>query len=608
MYEAYFGFTEAPFSIAPNPRYLYMSDQHREAMAHLLFGVREGGGFVQLTGEVGTGKTTLCRQLLSELPENVDVALILNPRINELELMQSVCDELRIEHPKKFSVKSLLSSLNEYLLHAHARGRNTVLIIDEAQNLSEGVLEQVRLLTNLETSQKKLLQIILIGQTELREKLRQRSLRQLSQRITARYHISPLDKGDMKDYLEHRLKQSGCERPVFTRAAASLVFRSSKGVPRLVNVISDRALLGAYSRGETKVSRKIVKAAVRQIEGVSRKKYSGLALWAMMLLFFASTSFVTLRFGWLPESLEHRIEQRLPDWFKSDWTGRLFEKGEPVLGQSADDLKQRFAWQEVLATALVPVASAARPEQKTEFSRDIGIRGGSPSFSPDLHQELVLLSYPFLDAKELRELLGHVDSQDVGRISGLRRLTEIWNLPPTIVFDCITVRELGLDCYRIENGWKQLTLMNRPALLELKSGNVSPSHVVLRKLIGDMVLLEVGSDIYRIPWDQLSQFWHDKAIVLWRPPPLSALPVGEYSSGEDILWLRRALNLEGINYGGAVLINLETSDFDTELLDALHAFQFRLGLEERDEAGVEELILLNSRLFYEFYPRLEQEK
>ena len=226
MYESYFGFTELPFSIAPNPAYLFMSSHHREAMAHLLFGVREGGGFVQLTGEVGTGKTTLCRRLLSELPDNVDVALILNPRINELELMQSVCDELRINYESSATVKNLLDHLNSYLLDAHAKGRNTVLIIDEAQNLSFDVLEQVRLLTNLETSQKKLLQIILVGQTELREMLSQKSLRQLSQRITARYHLKPLDRRDLREYLVFRLKQSGCERFLFTRSAVSSIYRT----------------------------------------------------------------------------------------------------------------------------------------------------------------------------------------------------------------------------------------------------------------------------------------------------------------------------------------------------------------------------------------------
>src|SRR5919201_4829908 len=236
MYASYFGLKEAPFSITPDPRYLYMSERHREALAHLLYGIGEGGGFVQLTGEVGTGKTTLCRCLLEQVPPHVDVALILNPRLTALELLGAVCDELRIPYPvDTTSTKTLVDLLYRYLLDAHGRGRRTVLIIDEAQDLSIDVLEQVRLLTNLETTREKLLQIILIGQPELITLLEREDLRQLAQRITARYHLEPFDAADTRAYIRHRLQIAGRTRGLFTEAAMRTVHAASRGIPRLIN-------------------------------------------------------------------------------------------------------------------------------------------------------------------------------------------------------------------------------------------------------------------------------------------------------------------------------------------------------------------------------------
>jgi|UPI000316BA5D general secretion pathway protein A len=267
MYTRFFRLTDAPFSIAPNPRFLYPSARHREALAHLIYGIKEeGGGFVALTGEVGTGKTTLCRCLIEQLPENVDVALILNPRLDALELLAAVCDELHIGYPQAgASLKLLVDSLNEYLLTAHAKGRRTVLVIDEAQNLSFDVLEQIRLLTNLETSEHKLLQIILIGQPELTRLLEQKRLRQLAQRITARYHLTPLTRAETIDYIQHRLSVSGCPAPLFTRPALAAVHRLSGGIPRLINIICDRALLGAYAQGKFQADRTTVRRAAREV-------------------------------------------------------------------------------------------------------------------------------------------------------------------------------------------------------------------------------------------------------------------------------------------------------------------------------------------------------
>lgn len=268
MYTEHFGLCGEPFSISPDPRRLYMSERHRDGLAHLLYGVHKPGGFVALTGEVGTGKTTLCRCLLEQLPPEVDVAIILNPRVTVTEFLASVCDELRIERTgEAWSVKALVDSIHRYLLEAHGRGRRTVLIVDEAQQLPSSVLEQIRLLTNLETPTQKLLQVILIGQPELGSLLNQKTLRQLNQRITARFHLIPLAMQDTRAYIRHRLRVAGGDGALFAPAAIRAVHRLAGGIPRVINILCDRAMLAAYARGARSITPAMVRRAARDVRG-----------------------------------------------------------------------------------------------------------------------------------------------------------------------------------------------------------------------------------------------------------------------------------------------------------------------------------------------------
>ena len=269
MYTSFFGLNEKPFAITPDPRYLYLSERHTEALAHLAYGISEAGGFIQLTGEVGTGKTTVLRSLLQQLPPHCDVALILNPRVTPAEFLLAICDELHVKVPEGAagSVKALVDLLTHYLLDAHGRNRRIVLMVDEAQNLDADVLEQVRLLTNLETATQKLLQIILIGQPELREVLSRPELRQLAQRITGRYHLEALRKRETLAYLRHRLRVAGTPRDLFKQGAMRELHRLSSGVPRIINVIADRALLGAYTREEPTVNAALVRRAASEVYG-----------------------------------------------------------------------------------------------------------------------------------------------------------------------------------------------------------------------------------------------------------------------------------------------------------------------------------------------------
>src|SRR5580698_214785 len=269
MYLSFFGLNEKPFAITPDPRYLYLSERHAEALAHLLYGVTEAGGFVQLTGEVDTGKTTIVRSLLPQTPRNAEIALILNPRMTAPEFLLTICEELGIgvQDSATNSLKDLVDILSQYLLRAHGGGKRVVLVVDEAQNLAPEVLEQVRLLTNLETNTQKLLQIILIGQPELRELLDRNELRQLAQRITGRYHLNPLSREETTAYVRHRLRVAGAISDIFTPAALREAHRLSRGVPRLINVLCDRALLGAYTQDRHQVGASFVRRGAMEVFG-----------------------------------------------------------------------------------------------------------------------------------------------------------------------------------------------------------------------------------------------------------------------------------------------------------------------------------------------------
>ena len=334
MYKAFFGLTESPFSISPNPKFLYMSERHTEALAHLNYGLREGGGFVLLTGEVGTGKTTVSRCLRQQLPDDTDLALVVNPTLTERELLASICDEFKLSYGTEAGIKELFDCLRHYLLANRQAGRKTLLLIDEAQHLSAEVLEQLRLLTNLETDEAKLLQVVLIGQPELQQLLRQPLLRQLAQRITARYHLLPLSCEDVDAYVRFRLQVAGCVQPIFTPRAIRALHRLSGGIPRIINLIAERALLGAYAEGEGKISDSIVVQAAYDALGVQQRgasRWGGLAFGVCGLLMLLAGWLGWQQWGILPTPEVHRVE--VPIKLPPD--GKLMRRFEKSLQQAA---------------------------------------------------------------------------------------------------------------------------------------------------------------------------------------------------------------------------------------------------------------------------------
>lgn len=313
MYTDYFGFNENPFSIAPNPRYLYMSTMHQEALAHLVYGTTSKGCIVLLTGEIGTGKTTISRFFLEKLPKSTDIAVIINPKLTGDELLASVCDEFQVPVPgKEATSKDYIDGINTFLLNAYSANRQTILVIDEAQNLDRDVLEMLRLLTNLETNQQKLLKIVLLGQSELASILARPDLEQINQRITSRYHLKGLNKDDVEAYIAHRIMVAGGGRSsFFTRGAVNQIISSSRGIPRLINSLCDHALLGAYSENKNKVDKAIVLQASdevfgqnEQAAGPKRNRRRLVATISVLLLILAVSVWFTGSFITTPPEIE----------------------------------------------------------------------------------------------------------------------------------------------------------------------------------------------------------------------------------------------------------------------------------------------------------------
>lgn len=551
MYTHFFGLNEKPFSITPDPRYLYLSARHGEALAHLLYGVTESGGFIQLTGEVGTGKTTLVRSLLEQLPSYARVALILNPRVSPTEFLQTICDELRTEQPgDRTSAKALVDTLNSHLLGAHSRGERVVLIVDEAQNLSADVLEQVRLLTNLETAKQKLLQIILIGQPELREILERTDLRQLAQRITGRYHLEPLSKEDSLTYLRHRLQVAGATGEILKPGALKEIHRLSGGIPRVMNVISDRALLGAYATEQHTVNARLVRRAAAEVYG---RTFS--PVWMKWSVWGAGSAIALFAaFG---------LWRLLPDG------------GQEVSSTAGAQVSENPA-------ALVVETVNAEVEPPPKDPLQIA-RVQRPAESPPAARQL----------ENMDELLDRYAQQTITD-QAFQSLFGLWgeDYEPASQPPCEHGLDAGLQCIYRTGSWGQLRQFNRPAILSLTDDRGVRHQVVLSGLEDDVAYLEFGAEKHRVSMSSLSKYWFGNYLILWRPQDGQGSTIAEGMNGEAVLWLRESL--------ATVLGDLPPSAapgyFDQDLKRAVQRFQRSHALAVDGIAGAQTQIALNSVL------------
>ncbi len=545
MYQQFFNISQKPFSSAPDPAFLYMSDGHREALAHLRYGLENEAGFVLLTGEVGAGKTTVCRCLLEQVPLDVNIAFILNPKLTPLELLASICDELDIGYSRGAGGKELVDAINDFLLAAHARGQYTVLIIDEAQNLDFEVLEQIRMLTNLETNERKLLQIIMLGQPELQEKLADPQLKQLAQRISARHHLGPLNRAETMAYVRHRLTVAGLSPEVFSAGSLKKLFSLSAGIPRLINMVCDRALLAAYTKGIHRVDTRLLTAAAAEVSGPHKKGRGGsrlLSPWlvaVIMLVVCLAALALLLRHSWLRQS----------------------------------------------ASLVKPAAPSA-----LELSKGGKNNKDDQDNAPLSFNLTYEAAEPFLSAIEWRDM--EVSGRDKRTAMGdLLRLWGVNGFSPAGKWGCQYAEKHGLRCWSAVSGMAALRRLNRPVVLRLRGGQGGKSFVVLAADHGRWLDLRLADRQWRVSPADLAQHWQGFYVLIWRPPEGYGDSIRPGYRGPMVKWLAERLALiDGEEYNKQA----EGAAYDSGLVRRVRRLQFRYNLIPDGIVGKETIILLNT--------------
>jgi general secretion pathway protein A len=563
MYAHHFGLSQDPFSIAPDPRYLFMSERHREALAHLLYGVAgpgsevggASGGFVLLTGDIGTGKTTVCRCFLEQIPAGCHVAYIFNPKLTVNELLQSICDEFHITVPAGAAgaptVKNFIDALNARLLKSHAAGHSCVLIIDEAQNLAPDVLEQLRLLTNLETNERKLLQIVLIGQPELRAMLARPEMEQLAQRVIARFHLDALTEPETARYIEHRLAVAGyAGPPPFDAAALRRIHRLSRGVPRRINLLSGRALLGAWATGLHRVDRKVVDKAAAEVFGPERAPSTADSARGLRGVYLLAGLGLLAGAGLIAIAL---------------W-GYLLRPAPPVAARPGASSTGVMSPQRITATLAVTGTAAATPPTTASASAPAPAQAATAS-SPQPAASLDAL---------LAQMTGNIDT-------AWRELAPAWKLPAAGVPPCQAAATQQLRCFTASNlTVPLLRQIDRPGILTLQLGNKPPVYALLTGLGPQNATLEVAGQRHTVTLLALGGLWRGEFATFWRPPPGyadDATDLREGSTGKAVDWLTGRLAVLDGQSAAAPL------GFDAAMKARVQAFQRANGLQPDGKPG-----------------------
>ena len=580
MYNAYFGFKEPPFSIAPDPRYLYMTEQHREALAHLVYGLNSEGGCILLTGEVGTGKTTVCRCLLEQIPEQSNIALVFNPKVTATELLETICDELHIEYPKgENSVKTYIDRINTFLLQANAAGQKTVLIIDEAQNMESAVLEQLRLLTNLETNQRKLLQIIILGQPELLEILSRESMRQLAQRITARFHLNPLSRSELKAYISHRLAIAGSNVQLFDEKTIKRLFQLSNGIPRLINIICDRALLGAYVENKTRVDTQTLNNAAKEVFGKITHTHTKKPRWPVLTAMAASIAaiaivvFVVLQTEQAPPALLAQLTNDSPQHAVS-------APGTEAEAQSP-------------AVALVNIAAVdtAKINQEDDIE-NAPADDTEPAQQSDQALE-ALLEDETDDLPDFKQLV--FAKANSSKAQAYADLFDVWSREYNAAKNgsaCAFARDNGLSCLHRQGNLRSLAILNRPAVLKLYDEHNHVAYAILTYLNDNEATLRKGDQSLTVSIDTLNRYWLGEYTLLWQKPPYYQSAVQPGSHGPIVQWLDQQL----IRLYGQDDIPTIHDTYNDKLKSQIVRFQQSKGLTPDGVVGPHTFILLNSEL------------
>ena len=546
-----------------------MSNRYREALTHLTYGVQDGGGFVLLTGEVGTGKTTVCRCLLQQLPDNTRLAFVLNPKLNSLELLATICDELKIEYPENCqSLKTLTDKLTEFLLTCYRDNLTVVVMIDEAQNLETEVLEQVRLLTNLETNQKKLLQVILVGQPELQEKLAKRELRQLAQRITARYHLRPLNLKETMAYILHRTRIAGANKSLFSRSAVELLHRKTQGIPRLINTICDRALLAAATRHRNNVEKKLMGLAIREIMGeeiVSHNDPSTARLlssnWLKPALIGVGLLGLLGVAYWLG-GMQQSSDNSKPQLISNPNQSSIYKSANNQLNDRAKNDADYQSKKGVIARPL-------QNETNSEIATDVTTN------------------------KSLPERIIGDQQWDSKGVASMGQLLSLWQVEYSVAKNgdaCDFAGQFGLFCHTDIGNWQLLRDYNRPAILKFSAGLQGEFWALLKGLEGTHAILQVGSQESKIALGELSTIWSGQFKMIWQAPDGFNGDIKLGDQGDAVYWLSQSL-----------IWLAESSDtpynrFDVTLQNQLKTFQANKNIKADGIAGMQTILKINAEL------------
>jgi len=591
MYTRFFGLNEKPFSITPDPRYLFMSERHTEALAHLIYGVRESGGFIQLTGEVGTGKTTLVRTLLLQVPDTADVAVILNPQISRNEFLSAICEELGVPLPAAVhSIKDLTNALNTYLLENHSKGRRTILIVDEAQNLRIDVLEQVRLLTNLETTKQKLLQIILIGQPELRDMLARNDLRQLAQRITGRYHLLPLSREETLAYIDHRLKVAGAVGPIFSQAAKRELYRLTQGVPRMINVIADRAMLGAFTREERLITPKLLREAASEVFDSKFPAYAPRYRWLKGIVTATVAGGVILGIGWaLTTGSSNRAAPEVNP--APAVQPAQPESAQPKSAQPKSTITPPVPADDRAPTLTADPADAISPERDpVAVESTVTVSPGTDS-APTAESPAV----------EFETLLNdHTEATDTD--NAFATLFGLWGIDYMrgTLTACQQAQDGGLYCLFQRGSLAQVRSLDRPVILSLRDSRSRPHQVVLSGLEDDRAIMSIGDDRYPVSLEQLREYWFGDYLLLWRPGVDAVQLFIPGMRHADVKWLRESL----ATIQGEPVAPMDSDLFDQNLEGRVRNYQRERRLTVDGLVGYQTQIAINTDLSSGDRPRL----
>lgn len=557
MYKNFFGFKERPFKLVPNPAYLFLSRSHEEAMAHLTYAMKQGDGFVEITGEVGTGKTTICRAFLESLDENTEAAYIFNPKLDSIQLIKAVNDEFGISSDAD-NIKDLIDTLNSFLIEKRAEGKNVILLIDEAQGLNKEVLEQLRLLSNLETTNHKLLQIILVGQPELGEKLDSRELRQLSQRISLSCRLIPLNYRETKEYIQHRINIASQKPGVkFTRTAYRYIYKYSRGIPRSINIVCGRALLTAFGLDQQRITGKIIRTSIKELDGRGDMKRYG--LWdgkKAILLFSVLCLFLFMILFYRPGFLNVNEIFNLQENKKPD-----ISQPEHLVLNPAPDLK--------------PTRRQAVKDSEpfVEPVRDLGIFLGEKNKRSSRPMALKVALDLWNTEYEIKTYLNGIDND--------------------LNFFRLAAKQNGLLIRRIKGDLNMVKKLNLPAVLPLYlPEDLSPVYLTLIKIEGEKVTLrsEVGDNAIKVEQNVLASYWSGVAYIPWKNFLSLTGTIPLNSSKDTIITLKILMHDIGFN-------NIEINPFyDESTQHAVKEIQKKHGIQVDGVVGsTTKIVLYNEK-------------